>query len=220
MGKDLQLEPDGVTFALEAEGERHDVRLAVPGRHNASNALAAIAAARALGVRLEDAVNALGPVRGAEAPAGDRRRSRRSDRDRRFRAQSRQDRRHLGDAARAAGAAADHVPAARLRTAREDGRGAGGKLRQRHGGRTTGCICPTRSIRAGRWSGPAGPTGSPQQVSERERHGRAYPRASEDRRACSPKPKPGDRIRHHGRARRHLDRIRAGPGRAARRRGT
>ena len=34
-------EPDGVTFALEAEGERHEVRLAVPGRHNASNALAA-----------------------------------------------------------------------------------------------------------------------------------------------------------------------------------
>src|SRR6476620_5658202 len=59
MGKDLQLQPDSVTFALEAEGERHDVRLPVPGRHNASNALAAIAAARALGVRIEDAVTAL-----------------------------------------------------------------------------------------------------------------------------------------------------------------
>jgi UDP-N-acetylmuramate--alanine ligase len=59
MGKDLQLLPDGITFALEAEGMRHDVRLAVPGRHNASNALGAIAAARALGVRLEDAVAAL-----------------------------------------------------------------------------------------------------------------------------------------------------------------
>src|SRR5438046_3983559 len=59
MGKDLQLEPNGVTFALEAEGERHDVRLAVPGRHNASNALAAIAATRAIGIRLEDAVNSL-----------------------------------------------------------------------------------------------------------------------------------------------------------------
>src|SRR4029453_14458838 len=43
MGKDLQLQADGVTFAVEAEGDRHDVRLAVPGRHNASNALAAIA---------------------------------------------------------------------------------------------------------------------------------------------------------------------------------
>ena len=56
MGKDLQLEPQGSRFALEAEGTRHEVRLAVPGRHNASNALAAIAAARALGVRAEDAV--------------------------------------------------------------------------------------------------------------------------------------------------------------------
>jgi UDP-N-acetylmuramate--alanine ligase len=59
MGKDLQLQRDGVTFALEAEGARHEVRLAVPGRHNASNALGAIAAARLLGVRLEDAINAM-----------------------------------------------------------------------------------------------------------------------------------------------------------------
>ena len=59
MGKDLQLQADGATFAVEAEGERHEARLTVPGRHNASNALAAIAATRALGVRIEDAVNAL-----------------------------------------------------------------------------------------------------------------------------------------------------------------
>ncbi|MES2135838.1 MAG: Mur ligase family protein [Pseudomonadota bacterium] len=64
MGKDLQLQPDGVSFAIEAEGERHDVRLAVPGRHNASNALAAVAASRALGVRVEDAANALGRFEG------------------------------------------------------------------------------------------------------------------------------------------------------------
>ena len=64
MGKDLQLEPFGVTFALEAEGARHDVRLAVPGRHNASNALAAIAAARMMGVRIEDAVTAMGRFEG------------------------------------------------------------------------------------------------------------------------------------------------------------
>jgi UDP-N-acetylmuramate--alanine ligase len=64
LGKDLQLEAGGVTFAVEAEGERHDVRLAVPGRHNASNALAAIAATRALGVRVEDAVNALARFEG------------------------------------------------------------------------------------------------------------------------------------------------------------
>jgi UDP-N-acetylmuramate--alanine ligase len=64
MGKSLQQLTGGVTFALEAEGERHDVRLPVPGRHNASNALAAIAAARALGVRIEDAVNALARFEG------------------------------------------------------------------------------------------------------------------------------------------------------------
>ena len=64
MGKDLKLEPGGVTFALEEGGERHDVQLSVPGRHNASNALAAIAAARALGVRVEDAANALARFEG------------------------------------------------------------------------------------------------------------------------------------------------------------
>jgi UDP-N-acetylmuramate--alanine ligase len=38
--------------------------LAVPGRHNASNALAAIAATRVLGVRLEEAVGALARFEG------------------------------------------------------------------------------------------------------------------------------------------------------------
>jgi UDP-N-acetylmuramate--alanine ligase len=64
MGKDLKLEAAGARFALEAKGERHEVQLAVPGRHNASNALAAIAAARVLGVRTEDAVNALARFEG------------------------------------------------------------------------------------------------------------------------------------------------------------
>src|SRR5437588_3593067 len=64
MGKDLQLEPNGVTFALEAEGERHEMRVGVPGRHNASNALAAICATRAIGVRLQDAVGALARFEG------------------------------------------------------------------------------------------------------------------------------------------------------------
>jgi UDP-N-acetylmuramate--alanine ligase len=63
-GRDLRLEPGGVRFALEADGERHEVHLPVPGRHNASNALAAIAAARALGVRIEDAITALGRFEG------------------------------------------------------------------------------------------------------------------------------------------------------------
>jgi UDP-N-acetylmuramate--alanine ligase len=64
MGKDLKPVDGGVTFALEVEGERREVQLRVPGRHNASNALAAIAATRALGVRIEDAVAALGRFAG------------------------------------------------------------------------------------------------------------------------------------------------------------
>jgi UDP-N-acetylmuramate--alanine ligase len=64
MGKDLKLEAGGVEFAIEAEGERHPVRLNLPGRHNASNALAAVAAARAVGVRIDDAVGALARFEG------------------------------------------------------------------------------------------------------------------------------------------------------------
>ena len=64
MGKALQLDADGVSFAVETEGERHEVKLRVPGRHNASNALAAIAAARALGVPVADAAAALGRFEG------------------------------------------------------------------------------------------------------------------------------------------------------------
>ena len=64
MGKDLRLEADGAKFAVEAEGERHEVQLAVPGRHNASNALAAIAATRALGVPVADAAASLARFEG------------------------------------------------------------------------------------------------------------------------------------------------------------
>ena len=45
--------------AAEGEGERHSVRLAVPGRHNVANALAAIGAAVAAGVPVVDAVAAI-----------------------------------------------------------------------------------------------------------------------------------------------------------------
>ena len=48
---------DGVTFSLIVEGHTAAVRLAVPGRHNVTNALAAAAAAHALGVEA-DAVRA------------------------------------------------------------------------------------------------------------------------------------------------------------------
>ena len=63
---------------------------------------------------LEDAVNALARFEGLRAAARDGRRGWRRHGDRRFRAQPRQDRRDAGDPARAARAAVDHVPAARL----------------------------------------------------------------------------------------------------------
>jgi UDP-N-acetylmuramate--alanine ligase len=48
--------PLGSSFTLHARGETHQTTLIVPGRHNIANALAAIAAATALGVPVEQAV--------------------------------------------------------------------------------------------------------------------------------------------------------------------
>lgn len=57
--------PDGIRFIVVAKtGERAPVQLKVPGRHNASNALAAIAAARACDIPLEQAASALGSFAG------------------------------------------------------------------------------------------------------------------------------------------------------------
>ena len=58
-GRNLELLPGGVTFTVDADGEQHGVRLGVPGRHNASNALAALAAVAALDVPLAEAVAAI-----------------------------------------------------------------------------------------------------------------------------------------------------------------
>ena len=63
-GRNLELRADGLSFTVEAAGERHNVDLDVPGRHNAMNALAALAAVHALGVPLSDAAMALGRFAG------------------------------------------------------------------------------------------------------------------------------------------------------------
>ena len=60
----LELTPDGSRFALDVAGQRHDVTLAVPGRHNAMNALAAFGAIHALGLPLAEAVTALASFAG------------------------------------------------------------------------------------------------------------------------------------------------------------
>jgi UDP-N-acetylmuramate--alanine ligase len=58
--------PLGIAAMVEqrSTGERHALVLKVPGRHNLSNALAALAAAHAAGVPLADAVQALGTYAG------------------------------------------------------------------------------------------------------------------------------------------------------------
>jgi UDP-N-acetylmuramate--alanine ligase len=58
-GRNLELLADGVRFDVDQGEARQEVRLRLPGRHNASNALAAIAACRQLGVSLPDAAAAL-----------------------------------------------------------------------------------------------------------------------------------------------------------------
>jgi UDP-N-acetylmuramate--alanine ligase len=51
--------PDGVVFDVRSKDETAHLHLKVPGRHNVANALAALAAASALGVSLARAVEAL-----------------------------------------------------------------------------------------------------------------------------------------------------------------
>ena len=58
-GRSLELAPDGARFVLSVGGDQHQVRLSVPGRHNAMNALAALGAIHALGFPLDEAVVAL-----------------------------------------------------------------------------------------------------------------------------------------------------------------
>ena len=59
VGRNLELGPDGVRFTVECGSEICQVELPQPGRHNASNALAALAATQALGVNLADGAAAL-----------------------------------------------------------------------------------------------------------------------------------------------------------------
>jgi UDP-N-acetylmuramate--alanine ligase len=63
-GDDVDLLRDGVRFTVANGDESHEVRLKLPGRHNASNALAAIAAVRQLGVSVSDAAAALARFEG------------------------------------------------------------------------------------------------------------------------------------------------------------
>ena len=59
VGRNLELLPDGVRFTVDLGEERQDVSLAIPGRHNALNALAALAAVQAIGIPLAESAAAL-----------------------------------------------------------------------------------------------------------------------------------------------------------------
>ena len=59
MAENLAPEPFAIGFDLVSGGERRRVRLAVPGRHNVANALAAIGASMAAGVTLDEAIAAI-----------------------------------------------------------------------------------------------------------------------------------------------------------------
>ncbi|QLC23768.1 UDP-N-acetylmuramate--alanine ligase [Parasphingopyxis algicola] len=63
-GENIVEAPLSVAFDVIAGDEKGHVELAVPGRHNAANALAALAAARACDVPLADAVASLGRFSG------------------------------------------------------------------------------------------------------------------------------------------------------------
>ena len=58
-GSDFEALPDGCRFAVHVGGTTYHANLRMPGRHNAANALAAIAAAHAAGVTVAQAVEAL-----------------------------------------------------------------------------------------------------------------------------------------------------------------
>ena len=62
--RDVTLSADGARFSLSVAGETHEVTLAVPGRHNILNALAALGAIHALGQPLAPAIAALGRFAG------------------------------------------------------------------------------------------------------------------------------------------------------------
>ena len=64
VGRNLVLGPDGVRFTILCGAESCEVALPQPGRHNASNALAALAACQALGVPLAEGAAALARFEG------------------------------------------------------------------------------------------------------------------------------------------------------------
>ena len=55
---------DGISYALMAEGGRFEVNLALPGRHNVYNSLAAVAVGRLFKIGFPDIIRSLGTLKG------------------------------------------------------------------------------------------------------------------------------------------------------------
>ncbi len=64
VARDVVPAPDGVTFAVVRDGQSARVSLGVPGLHNVSNALAAVGAAIACGLSVQDAARSLSGFKG------------------------------------------------------------------------------------------------------------------------------------------------------------
>lgn len=65
-GHDIQPARDGISFVVREDGNDVSIRLQVPGRHNVANAVAALAAARVVGVPLGEAADALSRFTGVK----------------------------------------------------------------------------------------------------------------------------------------------------------
>ncbi|MBG6054041.1 UDP-N-acetylmuramoyl-tripeptide--D-alanyl-D-alanine ligase [Salinibacterium sp. CAN_S4] len=63
---DVDTTVDGTSFTLQADGHSYPVQLRILGEHHVTNALAAITAARALGIAVDDAVRSLEAMTRAE----------------------------------------------------------------------------------------------------------------------------------------------------------
>jgi len=53
----------GISFCLTHDGAKHEIKLGIPGAHNAMNASLAVAACACFGVTIEEAVRGLGKIR-------------------------------------------------------------------------------------------------------------------------------------------------------------
>ena len=215
MGEDLQLAAGRRRRSRSMRRRAARGRLAVPGRHNASNALAAIAATRALGVRLEDAVAALARFEGLK---------------RRLETVGKaagvtviDDFAHNPDKIDATLATLRAQPGRLLIMFQPHGYGPLAKMGEELAESFAEGMAdddrlylPDPVYQGGTVERTRGSDWLAEQIDARERQARAYSRTRGDRRSAACRSQARRPHRDHGRARRHAERFRARAGRAAR----